>query len=68
MCCWWRKGNLMQIPITALYYEIRKYARFLFGYIIAKYNILPLFTQMEDNTKITPRITGLQRENVFIQI
>jgi hypothetical protein len=58
----------MQIPITALYYEIRKCARFLFGDIIAKYNTLPLFTQMEDNTKIIPRITGLQRENVFIQI
>jgi hypothetical protein len=58
----------MQIPITALYYEISKCARFLFGYITGKYNTQPLFTQMEDNSKITLRITGLQRENVFIQI
>jgi len=35
-----------------LYYEIRKCARFQFGYIIAKYNALPLFIQMEDDSNL----------------
>jgi hypothetical protein len=58
----------MQIPVAALYYEIRKCAHFLSGYIIAQYNTLPLFTQMEDNSNLTPRKTSLQTENVFNQI
>jgi len=59
----------MHIPITALYYEIRKCARFQFGYIIAKYNALPLFTQMEDDSNLRlPPEKRLPRENVFFQI
>ena len=42
----------MHIPIAALYYEIRKCARFQFGYIIAKCNALLLFTQMEDDSNL----------------
>jgi hypothetical protein len=46
------KTNWYIFQLQHSYYKIRKCARFQFSYIIAKYNALPLLTQMEDDSNL----------------